>query len=125
SAGGGFPGVQPARRAGCPLAGPGSPACLARALQARRRAGASVRALAPAGARRLPRAGGVLLLMPLAVRLGPRTSWLIGTCLSAGALSLALVGRAGSRTWFLPGPTTHGHHQIELSCQSCHSSAFA
>jgi len=25
------------------------------------------------------------------------------------------------RTVFLPGPTTHGHYQIELDCQACHT----
>lgn len=29
------------------------------------------------------------------------------------------------RTALLPGDTTHGHYQIELSCESCHSTAFA
>lgn len=25
---------------------------------------------------------------------------------------------------FLPGPTSHGHHQIEMACGACHSDAF-
>jgi len=31
---------------------------------------------------------------------------------------------ASARAWMLPGPTTHGHYQIELACESCHTSAF-
>jgi len=38
---------------------------------------------------------------------------------SAGSALLA-PGRA----FLLPGRTTHGHHQIELACESCHSSPF-
>lgn len=33
--------------------------------------------------------------------------------------------RGEGRTALLPGTTTHGHYQIELSCESCHSEAFA
>lgn len=29
------------------------------------------------------------------------------------------------KTMFLPGQTTHGHHQIEMACGSCHTEAFA
>ncbi|MGH8729394.1 MAG: cytochrome c3 family protein [Burkholderiales bacterium] len=32
---------------------------------------------------------------------------------------------AGARSQFLPGKTTSGHHQIEMACESCHTSAFA
>jgi predicted CXXCH cytochrome family protein len=32
---------------------------------------------------------------------------------------------ASARGWLLPGPTTHGHYQIELACDSCHSKPFA
>ncbi|RJG03030.1 ammonia-forming cytochrome c nitrite reductase subunit c552 [Noviherbaspirillum sedimenti] len=32
---------------------------------------------------------------------------------------------APARAAFLPGQTTHGHYQIELACESCHSKSFA
>ena len=28
------------------------------------------------------------------------------------------------RSWLLPGETSHGHYQIELACNGCHSGAF-
>ncbi len=31
---------------------------------------------------------------------------------------------AEQKTYFLPGQTTHGHHQIELQCQACHGDGF-
>jgi hypothetical protein len=31
----------------------------------------------------------------------------------------------GDRSYFLAGQTSHGHYQIELVCESCHSSPFA
>ena len=30
-----------------------------------------------------------------------------------------------ARAALLPGPSTHGHHQIELSCETCHTRPFA
>lgn len=30
----------------------------------------------------------------------------------------------GDRQLFLPGQTTHGHHQIELKCEACHVESF-
>lgn len=47
-----------------------------------------------------------------------------------GVCSVAAAGYLGWRmggedqTVFLPGATTHGHYQIELSCESCHTEAF-
>jgi hypothetical protein len=38
-------------------------------------------------------------------------------------LATSLRGRL--RTWFLPGPTTAGHYQIELACGACHTRAFS
>lgn len=32
---------------------------------------------------------------------------------------------ASARTFMLPGNTTHGHYQIELACESCHTESFA
>jgi formate-dependent nitrite reductase cytochrome c552 subunit len=42
---------------------------------------------------------------------------------AAGSLYLTavLTERIGSKTVFLPGATTGGHHQIEDSCASCHT----
>ncbi|MET1254054.1 cytochrome c3 family protein [Aliikangiella maris] len=31
----------------------------------------------------------------------------------------------GDKSFYLAGETTHGHYQIELQCESCHSSAFS
>jgi hypothetical protein len=31
---------------------------------------------------------------------------------------------SGDRQLFLPGETTHGHHQIELNCDTCHVESF-
>lgn len=33
--------------------------------------------------------------------------------------------QARARAWFLPGETSHGHHQIELSCGTCHGEGLA
>jgi len=40
--------------------------------------------------------------------------------LLAGGLSLRLFRTDADATLFLPGPTTHGHHQIEMKCAACH-----
>ena len=32
--------------------------------------------------------------------------------------------KQSDKTVFLPGETSHGHHQIELACESCHSESF-
>jgi formate-dependent nitrite reductase cytochrome c552 subunit len=66
---------------------------------------------------------------------GRRIFWIWWGVLSvAGAayLSLGLFAKsaatnpllAPAREVFLPGKTTHGHYQIELACESCHSSPF-
>ena len=43
-----------------------------------------------------------------------------------GALYFALSfsGEISQQQQFLPGTTTHGHFQIEMSCESCHTSNF-
>jgi predicted CXXCH cytochrome family protein len=51
--------------------------------------------------------------------------WLLISCAGALALAFALFTETRARSVFLPGQTTHGHHQIELECSSCHSTAFA
>ncbi|TDU73437.1 cytochrome c3-like protein [Prosthecobacter fusiformis] len=49
--------------------------------------------------------------------------WVLGIG-SAAVLSSYLAGRFreddGASTVFLPGPTTHGHYQIEMKCSACH-----
>lgn len=61
-----------------------------------------------------------------------RLLWLTWTVLSALSAGLLWFGlQAGTeapgpmnvvRTAFLPGQTSHGHHQIELACSTCHGS---
>lgn len=51
----------------------------------------------------------------------------IGGYLAAGMLLKSAAGNPllePARKLLLPGKTTHGHYQIELACESCHSSAF-
>jgi hypothetical protein len=43
--------------------------------------------------------------------------------LAGGAAEDPLL--APARAMLLPGRTTHGHHQIELACESCHATPFA
>lgn len=56
-----------------------------------------------------------------------RLSWALwGALTLATALGLANKLRSPdkSREVFLPGKTTHGHHQIELACGACHKEEF-
>ena len=48
--------------------------------------------------------------------------WLAATLVIVVSLSIPLL--TDDKSVYLPGTTTHGHHQIEMSCSSCHSSAF-
>jgi len=50
----------------------------------------------------------------------PIILWLASTWLIAGSLIFTL-GFSDNRRLFLPGDTTHGHHQIELRCAECHT----
>lgn len=52
--------------------------------------------------------------------------WLLWIMLSglAGAFVLATIVYGGHRSFLLIGKTTAGHHQIELACDSCHTSVF-
>jgi hypothetical protein len=66
---------------------------------------------------------------------GRASLWILWGLMSiAGAIFLGLGiaserARAGllasARTFMLPGPTTHGHYQIELVCETCHTEPFA
>lgn len=59
-------------------------------------------------------------------------AWGALTLAIAGYLTLGLVSeRAAShpllvtaRALFMPGKTSHGHYQIELKCEACHTDAF-
>jgi hypothetical protein len=71
------------------------------------------------------------------IRNGIRIAWLwwaVSTAAIAVVLAAALFATQtpGETPWlaqvrsaFLPGATTNGHHQIELACESCHTTAFA
>jgi hypothetical protein len=45
--------------------------------------------------------------------------WLVTTTAMAGYLTYRL--RGPDRRAYLPGPTSHGHYQIELNCNACHT----
>ena len=49
--------------------------------------------------------------------------WLIGTASVGGYLAAAMF-YGGDRSNLLIGKTTSGHHQIELSCNTCHGNGF-
>lgn len=62
----------------------------------------------------------------MAITKHPRlwTLWLIFLC--GGVLALAYVLAQGQdKRLFMPGPLSHGHHQIAQDCQACHTSAFS
>jgi hypothetical protein len=52
--------------------------------------------------------------------------WLLWIALTvpSGLLVLAVIFYGGNRSFLLIGKTTHGHHQIELACDACHTSLF-
>jgi hypothetical protein len=54
--------------------------------------------------------------------MGRRFAWMfwIGGA-TAATVMIALRLQSTDRSLFLPGETTSGHHQIELSCDSCHT----
>jgi len=48
-------------------------------------------------------------------------AWVVLTlCLAGGAFARLYLG--GERTTFMPGETAGVHHQIELACETCHTS---
>ncbi|MGH1356473.1 MAG: ammonia-forming cytochrome c nitrite reductase subunit c552 [Thalassovita sp.] len=47
--------------------------------------------------------------------------WIIGTLAIGGAFAARLY-LGGDRTTFLPGETAGVHHQIEMACETCHTS---
>lgn len=60
--------------------------------------------------------------MPRTAKWGPWLYW--GLMLAGVAAFLAYALYEGDADVYLIGAMTHGHHQIGLSCSSCHSSAF-
>ena len=56
--------------------------------------------------------------------MAPKQKWLWCAWIAL-TLSLAVIATTYSfgpgRQWLLPGKTTHGHYQIELSCDACHT----
>lgn len=49
--------------------------------------------------------------------------WLVTTMVVAGFFMHKIL-IADDKSALLIGPATHGHHQIELACETCHSDAF-
>jgi len=55
-----------------------------------------------------------------------KIQWLLWLLISIGAggyFSFVLL-KSEDKSLFLPGPATHGHHQIELACDSCHGDSW-
>lgn len=50
--------------------------------------------------------------------------WLLGSLALAAWLGMSLLDNDASKSAFLPGAMTHGHHQIELQCSACHDEGF-
>jgi hypothetical protein len=46
-------------------------------------------------------------------------TWSVVTLAMTGLATYLLIGP--NRRFLLPGPTSHGHYQIELSCNACHT----
>ncbi len=54
-----------------------------------------------------------------------RTIWLIWIIVTVSISSYYLYRlNSNDKRAFLPGPTSHGHHQIEMACGACHTVAF-
>lgn len=48
--------------------------------------------------------------------------WLLLSFMISGYLAFKL--NSDDKTIYLPGVTTHGHYQIELACEACHTDSF-
>ncbi|MGE3066609.1 MAG: cytochrome c3 family protein [Hyphomicrobiaceae bacterium] len=58
---------------------------------------------------------------------GTSTLWFVWTLATAAGATMLLAGMlygGGLRARLLIGATTHGHHQIELACDACHTRPF-
>ncbi|MCB1521400.1 MAG: cytochrome c3 family protein [Hyphomicrobiaceae bacterium] len=51
--------------------------------------------------------------------------WIVATAAACIVLVAGMIYGGAPRAHLLIGKTTSGHHQIELSCESCHTKAFA
>ena len=51
--------------------------------------------------------------------------WIVITLLIVVFFIMKLTSENSDKSIFLPGETSHGHHQIELACNACHSKAFS
>ena len=54
--------------------------------------------------------------------------WIVWFVLTVGLTmyyAMKFNDKEADKSVFLPGETSHGHHQIELACSSCHSKDFA
>jgi len=54
--------------------------------------------------------------------------WALWGVLTLGAglaIAVRLFAADQDKSLFLPGQTTHGHYQIELACDECHTTAFS
>ncbi len=84
--------------------------------------------MAIAGASARAHRKGVLLLKRQGAAKKPRrfVLWALWAALSlAAGLGLAKRFQVGEdREVFLPGKTSHGHYQIELKCEACHTEPF-
>lgn len=64
-------------------------------------------------------------------RLSPRAkwplyaTWIVLSGVAALWLAQKMLGAKTDKSLFLPGKTTHGHHQIELECGACHRESFS
>lgn len=51
-------------------------------------------------------------------------AWVLLTISLTIYFGIKINDKKSDKTIFLPGETSHGHHQIELACDSCHSESF-
>jgi hypothetical protein len=47
--------------------------------------------------------------------------WVTLTALAVGIFSNSMFSENGDGKVFMPGKTSHGHHQIEMACATCHT----
>ncbi len=52
-------------------------------------------------------------------------SWVVCTLTITGFLSYKMFYQQADKSIFLPGDTSHGHHQIEMACDVCHTRSFS
>lgn len=52
-------------------------------------------------------------------------TWLAASILLGVFMAQKMFAPEADKTVFLPGDTSHGHHQIEMACGACHTEGFA